>query len=300
MSKFINEIGNKYGKLTVISLSSKTDSKGQKYWNCLCDCGKECVVRGTSLRSGQTKSCGCLKANNREINELGNQYGDLLVIGKSDKRSNNHIVWICQCICGNICEISSSHLKERTCCNECTNKKKIINEIGNTYGELTVIEEAGRDKNRQTLWKCKCNCGKYIIVSGINLRNNKKLNCGCKRISSHGAIKIKELLIENNYNFIEEKTFDNCRFPDTNALARFDFYLPDINTIIEYDGPQHYGYTNHGWDTRDHFLYVQQHDKYKEEWCKINNIKLIRIPYHRSLNQIKLIFEELFSAQDLK
>lgn len=227
--------------------------------------------------------------------EIGNRYGNLLVISKSEKRINGHIVWVCQCDCGNIYEISSQHLKNQTCCPNCTWKKKVIDETGNQYGDLTVLKYIGQDKNRNALWECECSCGNHIIVTGKSLRNKSKLNCGCKRITSHGAIKIKELLLQNNYNFIEEKTFDTCRFPDTNALAKFDFYLPDINTIIEYDGPQHYGYTNHGWDTREHFLYVKQHDQYKEQWCKDNNIQLIRISYHKSLNQIELIFKELFS-----
>lgn len=47
---------------------------------------------------------------------------------------------------------------------------KIINEIGNTYGYLTVIEKS-ESKNNRAMWKCKCKCGKEIIVSGKLLRN---------------------------------------------------------------------------------------------------------------------------------
>lgn len=51
--------GNKYGRLTVISLQSREN--GTPKWNCICECGKELVVSGKSLKSGFTKSCGCLK-----------------------------------------------------------------------------------------------------------------------------------------------------------------------------------------------------------------------------------------------
>lgn len=56
-----DETGKQYGKLTVISISDKRDKKKNIWFNCKCDCGKDCVIRGASLRGG-TKSCGCLAA----------------------------------------------------------------------------------------------------------------------------------------------------------------------------------------------------------------------------------------------
>lgn len=60
--KIINLVGKRYGRLVVIE---KADSlKGHARWRCKCDCGNECVVHGSSLRSGNTKSCGCYKTEN--------------------------------------------------------------------------------------------------------------------------------------------------------------------------------------------------------------------------------------------
>ena len=56
-----NELGNRYGMLTVIAEYPGTSSVGA-YWICKCDCGNEIAVRGLSLRSGATRSCGCLRA----------------------------------------------------------------------------------------------------------------------------------------------------------------------------------------------------------------------------------------------
>lgn len=58
-------------------------------WKCQCHCGNFFIVDGYSLRSGHTKSCGCLKGN--KINEIGNKYGKLTVIEnmKSDKQGNS-------------------------------------------------------------------------------------------------------------------------------------------------------------------------------------------------------------------
>lgn len=53
-------VGQKFGKLEVIS-DTGNDKQGHSMWNCICDCGNEIIVVSYSLRSGNTKSCGCLK-----------------------------------------------------------------------------------------------------------------------------------------------------------------------------------------------------------------------------------------------
>ena len=55
-------LGKTFGKLTVLSLSDLKKSK-LRYWNCQCECGNTCVIRGASLESGLTKSCGCICAS---------------------------------------------------------------------------------------------------------------------------------------------------------------------------------------------------------------------------------------------
>lgn len=50
---------------------------------------------------------------------------------------------------------------------------------GQRFGRLTVIEEAGRDKQRNALWKCKCDCGNECVVSSNNLRRGHTTSCGC-------------------------------------------------------------------------------------------------------------------------
>lgn len=53
------------------------------------------------------------------------------------------------------------------------------NEIGNTYGYLTVIERASNNKEGRAMWLCKCKCGNEIIVSGKHLRSGNTKSCGC-------------------------------------------------------------------------------------------------------------------------
>lgn len=59
MGKYKDERGNRYGLLTVKQYYG-TDHNGAR-WLCECDCGNEIVVKGLKLRSGNTRSCGCLR-----------------------------------------------------------------------------------------------------------------------------------------------------------------------------------------------------------------------------------------------
>ncbi len=61
ISKRIKDMtGLKFGRLTVINFSYNKGTGGHSYWMCKCKCGKNIVARGSHLRVGQTKSCGCL------------------------------------------------------------------------------------------------------------------------------------------------------------------------------------------------------------------------------------------------
>lgn len=108
------------------------------------------------------------------------------------------------------------------------------------------------------------------------MTSGKKSSCGC--LKSKGESKIQQLLQENNIPFQTQKTFETCIFPDTNRKALFDFYV-DNKYIIEYNREQHYGYRNIGWSNETQFNKTVEHDKFKENWCKENNIPLIVIPY---------------------
>lgn len=114
MGKKINEIGHRFGRLLILK-EVKIRNKVGVFWECLCDCGIITRVAGTALRSGHTKSCGCL---NRErvskvakIEEIGNRYGRLTVlkdVGRTDFRC---VLWLCKCDCGNTLEVSGISLR---------------------------------------------------------------------------------------------------------------------------------------------------------------------------------------------
>jgi hypothetical protein len=57
----INDTGNRYGRLLVIEEAPSKKGEYPIRWRCRCDCGKETIVHGISLRKGRATSCGCHK-----------------------------------------------------------------------------------------------------------------------------------------------------------------------------------------------------------------------------------------------
>lgn len=227
----------------------------------------------------------------RLIDETGNRYGKLTVIKRASNKGTK-ACWVCQCDCGNTVIVAGQdlrykkkHTHTQSCgCVKNQNLTKYNETIfrdltGQTFGYLVVLEKAPfYSKNKTTMWKCQCQCGKIINVQRNNLLSGNTTSCGCKAFSK-GEEKITNLLKDNNIDFQTQKTFDNCRFLDTNMLARFDFYLPQFNTILEYDGEQHFRIGRGYYDNINKFKKIQEHDNYKNQWCKENNISIIRIPY---------------------
>lgn len=91
-------IGKRFGKLVVISYNGK-DKRNNVLWLCQCDCGNIKIVLDYSLKSGNTKSCGCLRWQIKD--RTGKKYGSLAVIRfvKRDKRKRK-TWWLCECNCG--------------------------------------------------------------------------------------------------------------------------------------------------------------------------------------------------------
>lgn len=283
MGKFIDETGKVYGRLTVL-YRAKRDKGTPVMWHCRCECNNEIDVLGTSLRSGNTKSCGCLqkdKVAKSLIDLTGKKYGFLTVLKRDETKPKGHgkpVYWICKCECGNIVSVSGVHLKTghtKSC--GCYNPTSInfINEIGNKYGRLTVVEEAGRDKDGRVLWRCLCECGNEKITLGKSLRAGLVLSCGC--LHSKGEAKITKILKEMNINYISQ--YHTNELKNNNYFLYFDFFLPNFNVIIEYQGEQHYFPINRGYHDRSSFTELKKRDELKRKYCKEKGIKLVEIPY---------------------
>ena len=300
MSK-IDLTGQKFGLLTVLEKDldyvKLHNIQGRRvYWKCQCECGNFTSVRTNNLTQGLTKSCGCLNSTSKQKDLTGQRFGKLVVLHESDERKNGRRAWVCQCDCGNITTVNSSNLRENggtISCGCAAIDNKLIDMTGQRFGKLTVLSYIGQGNNRSSLWKCKCDCGNEVIRTRDALRMNTFSSCGCTT-ESIGVNCIKELLTTNN-PFVQEKTFETCRFPDTQALARFDFYVNN-QFIIEYDGQQHFHSTEYGYYNEDSFNKLKEHDEFKNHWCINNNIILKRIPFWRinSLTINELMDDDTF------
>lgn len=225
----------------------------------------------------------------RAINEIGNTYTYLTVIERAKNNNRGQAMWKCQCKCGSIvivngCDLRSGHTKSCGCYQkEQTSKASIKDITGQTIGNFTVLRIAREQSDGRTIkWQCRCNlCGsENNYISASNLK--KQDSCGCLH-ESKGNRKIKEILENADIKFIQEKRFSDLKF-DNGYSARFDFYLPDYNTIIEYDGRQHFIQGNGVFDNKEKFTQTQEHDSIKNQYCKEHNITIIRIPYTHYYN----------------
>lgn len=102
----IDEKGNVYGRLTVVKRAENTD-KGQAQWLCKCKCGSNPIVEGSSLRSGNTTSCGCKRIESLQLlptqadDLTGQIFERLKVRFRGFNDPGGRAQWWCECICGN-------------------------------------------------------------------------------------------------------------------------------------------------------------------------------------------------------
>ena len=278
--------GKVFGRWTV--LYRVKDNRRGVWWKCKCDCGNIKTVLADRLKNGSSKSCGCLqkeKTSQRCIADLTGQVFDkLTVLYRSDKKyqTDGHVIWHCRCDCGNECDVAGNNLRNHTTlscgCSRGKNisKKKLNDLTGQRFGLLTVLYRSGSSSDKSAIWHCKCDCGNELDVLSYLLVTKRKQHCGCLTQSA-GATMIEALLKNNNILYDKEKSFSTCHFPKTNGILRFDFYINN-HYIIEYDGEQHY-IPNEAWGGEKYLQETQERDIFKNQWCKDNNIPLIRIPY---------------------
>ena len=110
--KRLNLIGDRYGRLVV---KEEADCKGKaRCYLCICDCGEEKIILLKDLRSGNSKSCGCLqkeKARNNALDLAGKHFGKLTVVRRDGSMGSN-AMWECTCDCGGEIKTSSGQLMQ--------------------------------------------------------------------------------------------------------------------------------------------------------------------------------------------
>lgn len=105
--------------------------------------------------------------------------------------------------------------------------------------------------------------------------------------TSKGELRVKNFLEENNIEFIHQKRF----YHEDSSYQIFDFFLPNFNLAIEYNGEQHYIETNFFART---LIEQKKSDNRKKIYCEKNNIELLIIPYWE-YNKIEEILKGVVS-----
>jgi hypothetical protein len=109
-------------------------------------------------------------------------------------------------------------------------------------------------------------------------RDHLHNSAGCPVCSlSKGELAVKRVLESLNIPFIQQKTFPDLYVSKKNCKLKYDFFLPNNNLLIEYDGEQHF---EPRFDvTEEQFQQGKRNDNLKDLYAKNNNIELLRIPY---------------------
>lgn len=205
----------------------------------------------------------------------------------SDKIINVDTKILCRCkYCNNEWWITPAKLKAGKRCPECKKlklrknrqkkKSKIEIELQENNPNVEII---GEYINSQSIIRCRCKIHgiewesqTWNILHGL---------AGCPICnSSKGENLVADTLDDMSVRYIRQHSFDDCVYKQK---LRFDFYLPDYNICIEYQGEQHYFPVNFkGKGNADYLLEYENNiirDNIKREYCKDNDIMLIEIPY---------------------
>ena len=245
----------------------------------------ECALTGRS-NNRKTSSDDFIK-NANEVHNNKYNYSQV-----DYKNTHSKVEIICP-EHGSFFQEPAHHLQGRGC-PQCAGNVKYSNQI--------FIDKANEIHKGKYLYnnldyqgankKVTITCPKHGDFSQVAASHLQGIGCPyCQE--SKGAIIVRSILKKIDIPFIEEKKFQDCRNTLKGracVMLPFDFYLPNNNTIIEYDGVQHFK-PSFGEKS---FEITTRNDKQKNKYCKKNGIKLIRIPYTMKKEDIEpYILKEL-------
>jgi len=243
----------------------------------------KCPIHGIfeQLPSGHLTGYGCSKCSDKikKTTEIFINKANIVHNNKYDYSETNYIsanikVKIKCPIHGIFEQIPNSHLRTNGC-SLCSGSKTNINFfiekaniIHNNKYDYSKTEYISSNKKLKII--CPIH-GEFLQTPHSHLSGNGCSICS----SSRGELTIKNFLAKNNFNFEQQKKFDDCK---NKQKLSFDFYLNNYNVLIEFDGRQHFMAINFFGGEKGLKL-RQANDKIKNDYCKKKNIRLIRISY---------------------
>ncbi len=288
----------------------------KEYINCkeklqlLCKCGNEFKTNFSEFKHGNKRQCNKCGLQNRinktrktqeqflkEIEKLvGNEYS---VLGSYINDSTK--ILIKHNKCGHEWSVVPSSFLQGTRCPICMHqsyiktseefKREVWDLVGDEY---TVL---GDYKGCEVkILMCHNNCGhKYNVVPRNFLIGRRCPNCSLPN-NPNTEKHIAKLLESLNIKYKKQKTFSDCKNPKTGKSLRFDFGIYDkhdsLFCLLEYDGMQHFKAIDY-FGGNEALNDTKYRDNVKNNYCKQNNIKLIRIPYWDFSNLEEVLQQEL-------
>ena len=230
------------------------------------------------------------KLNYNEVKSYVESQGYELI---SEEYINCDTKLIMKCPRGHKCAISWSNFRSGKRCRICrqiesSNRQKLSYKNVKEYIEsqgYELISDNYINNREKILLKCPEGHEFYVRLDLFKVGTR----CPQCNVKSHGQKEIENILNKYNIDFNIEYKFDKCRFK---YALPFDFYLSDYNICIEFDGRQHYEIVKH-FGGLNGFIETKIRDTVKTEYCKNNNIKLIRIPYWNIDNIEEILIKEL-------
>lgn len=203
-------------------------------------------------------------------NMIGQKFGRLTVIGKSEKRDSTRAVyWDCKCDCGGTKTVRGTTLRAgraNSCgCLMAENYSKGTTKIaiiGQRFGRLTVIEESDeRTSCGEVKYLCLCDCGNTKVVAGTSLRYGKTRSCGCLLSQASGERSFKHGMTDHPLYKIWSGIIQRCHCETDTAYKYYgergifvcDEWRHDAEAFINWS-------LSHGWEQG---LEIDRIDNYK-------------------------------------
>lgn len=159
-------------------------------------------------------------------------------------------------------------------------QEEFVEQLKNTNNKIVPFGSYSKSRDKMS-FKCLI-CGRTWEARIDHVLYD---DSGCPHCKiSKGERKVEQYLKNNNMKYHKQHTFEDCK--DISYLP-FDFYLPDHNMCIEYDGEQH---VRPAFGEKSFYKTIL-HDGMKNNYCKWNNINLIRIP-HTDFDKIEIILDK--------
>lgn len=168
-------------------------------------------------------------------------------------------------------------------------QKEFEDEIKNLTNDKYEVLSEYKGTGKHVLMKHK-ECGYEWNVYPRNFLSNNTRCPICKGIISKGELEVEKILKELNLKYETQKTFEGLKYKRD---LKCDFYIPDYNLVIEFDGNQHFEFSK--W-SREDLKFTRKRDIIKNEYFINKKINLIRID-KTNFKNIKLIITEIINKR---